>query len=141
MARTDAIDLMFTEDGDLAIDIKTNELATVQKQGYIAQSARNRIKITDPEWIDYEINQIGANLEDLLGMPNTQETAIEGIERIVSVLTRDGLISTEEVYVRPVPVGKYVVAFFVFIKIPDVPESLGFEVLFNLHTGLTIRKV
>lgn len=141
MARKDTIDLELTPDGDLVLDRKTNDVAVVHKQNYIAQSARIRIQVTDPEWQDYQVNQIGANLEDLIGLPNTQETAIEGIERIVYTLTKDGLLDTEEVYIKPVPVSKYVIAFYVFIKIPEVPESLGFEVLFNLATGLAIRSV
>lgn len=141
MARTNVSDLMLTEDGDLFVDVKTNDLAVVQKQSYIAQTARNLIKITDPEWIDYQIEDIGANLEDLIGQPNTQETAIEGIQRIVGVLTMGGLLTTDEIYVKPVPVSRQYIAFYVFIKIPDVAQPLGFEVLFNLATGVEIRKV
>lgn len=141
MARKDTIDLELTPDGDLVLDSKTNDIAVVHKQHYIAQSARIRIQVTDPEWKDYQVDQIGANLEDLIGLPNTQETAIEGIERIIYTLTKDGLLDTEEIYIKPVPVSKYVIAFYVFIKIPEVPESIGFEVLFNLATGLAIRSV
>lgn len=142
MARYDGTDLKLTPDGDLAIE--RGDLATVTKQQYIAQSARNRIKITDPEWVDYQIDAIGANLEDLIGLPNSPETASLGVEKIGDCLTKDGLLDTDDIYVRPVPVSRSVLVFYVFIRIPVnefEDETLGFEVLFNLETGLTIRSV
>ena len=137
MARYDGTDLRLSEDGDLVIE--RGDLSTVTKQEFITQSARNRVKISDPDWYDYAIENIGANLEDLLGKPNNPDTARQGIEKIGEALTRDGLIDGEDLYIRPVPIGRYVIGFFVFIRTDDVAKPLFFEVLFNLESGLTIR--
>jgi hypothetical protein len=140
MAKYSGMDLKLTADGDLVIG--SGDLAIVQKQEYIAQSARNRIRIADPEWIDYQIDEIGANLEDLNGLPNNPETASLGVQKIGTCLTKDGLLDVKDVYIRPVPVSRSIIAFYVFIRIPGADAgTLGFEVLFNLETGLTIRSV
>jgi hypothetical protein len=142
MGKYNGTDLRLTPDGDLAIE--RGDLSTVTKQEYISQSARNRIRIADPEWIDYQIDEIGANLEDLIGLPNNPETASMGVDKIGRCLTRDGLLDSDDIYIRPVPISRTVMIFYVFIKIP-VSEfesgTLGFEVLFNLENGLTIRSV
>lgn len=137
MARYDGTDLRLTEDGDLVIE--RGDLSTVTKQEFVKQTARNRIKTSDPDWYDYIIDEIGANLEDLLGRPNNPETARLGIEKIGEALTKDGLVDTDDIYIKPVPVGRYVIGFFIFIRVDDVGQPLFFEVLFNLDTGLTVR--
>ena len=137
MARYNGTDLRLSEDGDLVSE--RGDLSIVTKQEYITQSARNRIKTSDPDWFDHQIKEIGANLEDLLGMPNNPETAAAGIEKIGMALTKDGLIDREDIYIRPVPVGRYVIGFFVFVRTSHTGKPLQFEVLFNLETGLTIR--
>lgn len=137
MARYDGTDLRLTEDGDLVIE--RGDLSTVTKQEFVSQTARNRLKTSDPDWFDHVVDHIGANLEDLLGMPNNPDTARLGIDKIGEVLTKDGLIDTDDLYIKPVPVGRYVIGFFVFIRVDDVGKPLFFEVLFNLDTGLTLR--
>lgn len=139
MARLDKMDLKLTEDGDLVIEER--DLATVIKQDFISQSARTRIKVSDPEWYDHQMESIGANLEDLIGMPNSPETAELGVERIGEALTRGGLLDSEDIYIRPVPVSRYYIVFYTFIRTTENGEPLGFEVLFNLQSGLELRSV
>lgn len=139
MANLDVIDLELTPDGDLTIH--DGDLGIVQKQEYIAQSVRNRVKISDPEWYDTMIQNIGANLEDLIGLPNNQETAEKGVVQIGDALTRDGLLDSEDIYIRPVPVSRYFIVFYLFVRTTEEGEPLGFELLFNLESGLMIGEV
>jgi hypothetical protein len=137
MARYDGVDLKLSEDGDLVFE--HGDIALVRKQEFVAQSSRNRIKTSDPDWYDYKIDNIGANLEDLLGMPNNPDTARLGIDKIREALTSDGLIDGEDVYIRPVPIGRYVIGFFVFIRTEYDGQPLQFEILLNLESGVIIK--
>lgn len=140
VTKINGVDLRMNEDGDLVIN-ENGDFDLVRKQDFIEQSARNRLRISDPEWTDFASKTIGANLEDLLGMSNTPETAKLGVQMIMTTLTRDGLISAEDLYVRPIPVKRNVIEFYVFIRINDTDEPIGFVVSFNLESGAMIRSV
>lgn len=139
MAKYDKVDLGLSEDGDLILS--DGDFLLAQNQGYVIQSVRNRIRTSDPEWIDYIETDIGANMEDLRGLPNTPETAQLGAQAIGKALTRDGLIDGEDIYIKPTPISKDVLIFFVFINLENNGQPIGFEVSLNLHSGIEIRSV
>lgn len=130
-------DLRITPDGDLIV--KDNDLATIEGFEAAAQNVYCRLMSSDPEWY---MEQIGANLEDLLGKPNTRETATEGEDMIKDVLTSDGLVSYEDLYVQAVPLDKSTLVFYVYFK-PDGydGEAIGYEVELNLSIGAKLRRV
>lgn len=138
MARYDESDLMFTEDGDFAIG-ERGDFLLVDKNEYVAQSARHRIRTSDPDWFDHEVEEIGANLEDLIGMGNNPETARLGIERITNSLTNTSLIDRQDLLIKPIPLSRYMISFFVFITTPFEENPIGFQIMFNLENGVTIR--
>lgn len=139
MGKYDYTDLELTPEGDL--NIVDGDFRLVRNQEYVAQTVKHRIKINDPEWYDHEIELIGSNLEDLRGKPNTFETAQEGVKRISQSLTRDSLIDSDDLFIKPVPLSKDILLFFVYINIELDGKPIGFEVNFNLSSGQTVRKV
>lgn len=138
MARYDESDLMFSEEGDLVITDR-GDFSLVNKNPYVEQSARHRVRTSDPDWYDPDTNEIGANLEDLIGFPNNPDTARQGIDRISDSLTKGGLIDRQDILIKPVPISRYMIAFFVFIQTPHEGTSIGFQIMFNLETGVTVR--
>jgi hypothetical protein len=60
---------------------------------------------------------------------------------ITTALTRDGLIDTEDLYIKPVPMDRDTLVFFVFINSPWDSDPLGFEVTFGLNSGVSIKGV
>lgn len=136
MGLYDEMDLMLTDDGDLVIG--EQDFATVSNAEAVVQEAKCRLKSSDPEWF---MASICGNLEDLLGLDNTPETGKLGEELITASLTAEGFIDMEDLYVRAVPVDKKTLVFFVYFKLPNVTEPIGFEVTINLSTGATIRSV
>lgn len=138
IARYDESDFMFSEDGDLVIG-ERGDFLLVDKNEYIAQSSRHRIRTSDPDWFDHEVKEIGANLEDLIGMGNNPDTARLGIERITDCLTKTSLIDREDLLIKPVPLSRYVITFFVFITTPFAGEPIGFQIIFNLENGVVVR--
>lgn len=96
------------------------------------------MKINDPDWNDYKVEEIGANLEDLIGLPNTVETAKEGVRRITSCLIKDGLLDRNDLFIKPVPINKYTIAYFVYMNVGN-GDPIGFELHFNLENGVVLR--
>lgn len=138
MARYDESDLLLTDDGDILIN-ERGDFALVDKNDYVSQSVRNRVVSSDPEWSDHVADDICANMEDMIGMPNNPDTAKMGIERISDSLTRYGLVDRGDMYIRPVPISRYILSYFVFIKTPYDDKTVGFEIQLNLETGVAVR--
>jgi hypothetical protein len=140
MARYDDSDLMFTDDGDIVIN-ERGDFALVNKNEYVEQTSRDLLRTSDPDWQDYDVNitEIGANMEDLIGMPNNPDTAKMGIDRISAALTRYSLVNREDIFIKPVPLSRYIIMFFVFIKTPHEETPIGFQISFNLESGVTVR--
>lgn len=130
-------DLRITLDGDLVI--KDADFDLVHDFEATAQNVYCRLKSSDPEWFQ---ETICANLEDLLGKPNTQETALAGEEMIKDTLTKDGLVDYEDLYVQAVPLDKFTLIFYVYFKPNDYKgDPIGYEVELNLSIGAKVRRV
>ena len=136
MSKTTESDLFLTEDGDLAE--QDGDFALVHNAEATAQNVRCRLKSSDPEWY---MEAICANLEDLLGRENSEETGRLGEELIIKALTADDLISIPDLYVQAVPVDKATIVFFVYFKTDNASAPIGYEVSVNLSANVTIRRV
>lgn len=137
MGRYNETDIKITTDGDFAI--QDGDFALVENVEAVAQNAYCRLMSADPEWY---MENISANLEDLLGKPNTRETAESGENLIREALMKDDLINYDDIYVQAVPIGKFELKFYVFFKPDEYGEDpVGFEVDVNLSAGATVRRV
>ncbi len=154
-------DLAFSEDGDLIRSVpKTDEEGnllykqpdgsiTTDKQddgvfiydlslglGYEAEQTiiKNRIKTENPDWFHHA--NIGADLSDLIGEPNTRETAERGVGTILRSLTYANLYSEGNIDIKPLPVSDSEIVFF--IRIYD-GNAVRFYIplVFNLTTGVS----
>lgn len=139
MSKYDRVDLGLTPDGDL--DFEKGDFKLVRNQEYLAQSIRNRAQTSDPDWYDPFVEAIGSNLEDLRGLPNTEETAMRGVELIGGCISRDGLVEPEDIYIQPTPYDRNTIAFFVFVNSPFDTDPIGFEIRYNLRNGMMVRGV
>lgn len=131
------VDLKLTADGDLALDSQ-GDLATVTDYTEITQQAALRLRSADADLV---INAaFAANLFELRGAPNTRETGEEGARRIQAALTAGGLVNPGDLYIRPVPVSRYEIAWFVFIR-RDGETADGFQITLDLDRGIIVEGV
>jgi hypothetical protein len=93
------LDVFLTPSGDLAVENGDLALADGVQERF--QMARCRVLTDAPDWFHHP--ELGASLSDLFGEPNSEATARDGTERIVSALTYDGYFSPAEVEVEAVP--------------------------------------
>jgi len=132
-------DLALTRDGDLLLDDSGN-LALAEGPAFVVQSAYNRIKSVTVDWF---YDNVGADLVDFLGYPNTRDTGRQIEERLVKVLTGDGLVDRDSLFVKVVPVSKTTLSAFVFLKLTDSENDapVGFEIAVNLDGGVSVKYV
>lgn len=93
------MDVFLAPNGDLAIE--NGDLALADDVQEKLQMARCRVLTDAPDWFHHP--NLGASLSDLFGEPNSEATARDGVDRIVSALTYDGYFSPGEVGVEAVP--------------------------------------
>lgn len=135
LGRYKQTDIKLTPGGDF--EVVDGDFVLISGVEATTQNAYCRLRSANPEWF---MEVIGADLEDLLGLDNTPETAALGEEKIRTALAGDDLISVEDLYVRGVPLDRRTILFFVFFNAPGSGSAIGFEVTLNLATGAVIRR-
>lgn len=139
MTRTKARDFKMTANGDILLVDGEERVGEATDYESLMQTMKVRVMSSDPDVIDPTEEDFCCNLEDLIGLPNSLETAQLGVERITRSLTHDGLVQQEDLYVRPTPVNNTMMVFFVFVK-KESGENMYFEVIINLEVGVTIGR-
>lgn len=126
---TDPVGETFTDPtkGELIRDTALQVSSLVTKQIIII-----RLKTEDPDWRIHP--EIGGNLSDLIGLPNTRETGQLGVELITSSLCRDGLVDEGALSVRPVPISNEEILFQLIVEYPT--GDLVLPILYNLEHGI-----
>jgi len=104
---------------------------------YVAEDAqkqviRNRLQTDAPDWLLHPL--MGGSLSDLVGEPNTRETAEKGTELILNAIAYDKYMSPENVKVRPIPVDAQTILFYIQILFSN--REFAYPVLFNLEHGI-----
>jgi len=108
-------------------------LATVTGVACDFQDATYRVLLNDP---DQQLWQIGANLEDLAGQPNSAAAGAVGEQSIAQALTTDGRFSN--VSVSSVPVAANAIEFDVSWPSPLVNISAStLTVVMQLESSTT----
>ena len=137
------MDLAMTDDGDLLFySHDENEIINYQfvkeigKEDLVIQNIKNRIKTTKPDWF---YDHIGANIEEIIGMENSKETALYGAELIKSSLTEGGYINEYDVYIKPVPTDIFSIMYLVAVRIAD-DNIVQFKVSVALNAGINVEE-
>ena len=136
-------DLKFTEDGDLELfsnndnSMRDNYTSEVTEVNLIIQNIKHRIKSVKIDWF---YDHIGADLEQILGMENSKETATLGSNLIKESLTFDGYIKSEDIYIKPTPTDIFSISYLVAVKIGE-DSMLQFKVFVALNSGINVEEL
>lgn len=126
-------DLYFTESGDIVVD-HNGDLALVPSpwRDY-SQQAYIRVMTVTSDFTMYP--NIGADLEQLYGMPNTQQTGDFGKQLIMNALTRDGKFNGIPIDVKAVPISLQSIRF-------DINITVGSrtELVLSIEQSLTFKE-
>lgn len=115
-------DLYFTEDGDITVDHNGDLALVTSPWRDYSQQAYLRLMTATSDFTMYP--NIGADLDQLLGMPQTQETGEYGKQLILDSLNRDGAFTGIPVDIKAVPISLQTIRFDIFITVGSRTELI-----------------
>ena len=80
---------------------------------------------------------MGAGLDELIGEPNTRETAALGESKISHSLIYDGFVKSQDLYIKGVPINNESVYYYVFVNNGIGQVNVSPDVIFSQMAGLT----
>ena len=118
----DSIDLFFSGAGDIVID-GDKDIASTQHDMLLSlkQEIRNRVKSDLSDWAVHP--WIGAALTEIVGEPNSRETAEIGKEKILNSLTTGAFIAAQDVNITYMPVSKDAIAYRIKVSVEPTEEN------------------
>lgn len=133
-------DFNITPEGELIVDSNTHDIAIAEQDILRIQLAYNRIKSITYNWF---VDEIGANLEELIGKPCTQDTAEYGKQKIIQELTIDELWNSEDIFIRSEIKNNTMIVYNIYLKIYQAETedvySYEIEAELDLVKGVYIR--
>jgi phage baseplate assembly protein W len=132
MATVDGLlDLFADGDGDIAISAG-GDLKVVRESEVVAQEVIFRLKTVRGDW---QLKpDCGADLELLIGQPNSPQTGARMEAQIARALTHDGFLGGELKTIRAVPVNRDQILGLVQIELGD--QIINQTVELDLREGL-----
>ena len=128
------IDIQVTPSGDIALG-SNKDLVMIATSGVLKQDITFRLRTDYNDFSPHP--EIGADLVELIGEPNTRPVSKLGESKIVHSLTYDGMVRNLDLYVRGVPVSSEKIVYYVFVN--DGIEQLNVtpDVVFDMMRGTT----
>jgi hypothetical protein len=131
------VDLFISKDGDLLLNSE-GDLAVVKDINYVAQTVHNRLRSIAEDWF---YDQSGANIEEFIGLPNTQENASALADQITNALIKDGFCDIDDLLVIGKPVSASMVSIGIFVKTEFESKPVGFILEMDYLNEFIIRRV
>ena len=111
-------DMYFTETGDIRVDANGDIAITDTSYRNLGQQAHIRAMTQVGDWLTYP--RLGADLDRLYGMPQSEATGNFGKALIESALSRESTFAALNYTVNAVPTG---------------PQSIRFDITIRTQTG------
>ena len=104
------MDIALTDDGDMIF--KEADIKVIEDNEYLQQLASNRIKSISIDWFK---DNIGADLEEILGLPNTKGNAELGKTKIINALIFDSTFTKDGIDINMYPKSKSSIGYEVTV--------------------------
>lgn len=128
------IDIAVTASGDLCL-ASNRDFSLTHGSGVLKQDIAFRLRTNPGEFAPHL--DFGAGMDELIGEPNTRETAKIGESKIAHSLVYDGFIANYDLYVRAVPISLESIVYYVFVNNGAGQWNVTPDVTFNMMNGLT----
>jgi len=133
-------DFSLDTNGELMLNPETWDIHHKMDNDLRIQLAYNRIKSVSTNWF---IDEIGANLESLIGQPCNRDTAEAGKLLITQQLTFDSLWEQEEILIKATINNMINITYNIYFKIKDkdTDDTYSYELIadIDLVKGVRIR--
>lgn len=118
----DSIDLFFNNAGDITID-GDKDIASTEHDIILSfkQEVRNRVKSDFADWVMHP--WLGSGLTEMVGEPNSRETAEIAKEKILNSLTTGAFVAAEDVNITYMPISKDSILYIIKVNIEPTEEN------------------
>lgn len=133
-------DFSVTPEGEIIVDNDTHDIAPSEQDALRIQLAYNRIKSISHNWF---VDEIGADLEELIGKPCTEDIAEYGKLKITNVLVIDNLWSEQDIFIKSEIKNNTKITYSIYLKIyqEETEDTYSYEIEaeLDLVKGVFIR--
>lgn len=133
-------DFSLTTDGEIIVDRATHDIQSVTQNDLRIQLAYDRIKSISKNWF---VDEVGADLEEIIGKPCTEEIAEYGKLKIVDVLTFDGLWEDNDIFIKTEIKNNTNITYNIYLKLyqSETEDTYSYEITaeLDLVKGVFIR--
>lgn len=119
-------DFMLLPDGEIQMNPDDHDITTVKNNELKVQLAYNRIKSISLDWF---VDNVGADLEELIGKPCINAIVERGRTKIMNVLTVDELWDESEMYIDSKVVSNVHIIYTVYLKLYKEEEYSPFNLV------------
>ena len=136
----EGFDFSFSPEGEIIVDNETHDITKSTNDDLRIQLAYNRIKSISHNWF---VDEVGADLEELIGKPCTEEMAEYGKLKIIDVLTFDGLWTDNDIFIKSEIKNNTNITYSIYLKIyqSETEDTYSYEITaeLDLVKGVFIR--
>lgn len=136
----DGFDFGFSPDGEIIVDAETHDIYKSQEDELKIQLSYNRIKSISKNWF---IDEVGADLEEIIGKACNETTAEYGKLKIIDVLTFDGLWDDKDIFIKSEIKNNINITYNIYLKLrqSETEEVYSYEIdaELDLIKGVNVR--
>lgn len=136
----DGFDFGFTPEGEIIVDNDSHDIYKSQDDELKLQLTYNRIKSVANNWF---VDEVGADLEEIIGMTCDDDTAEYGKQKIIQVLVFDELWDEDDIFIKAEIKNNTTIAYNIYLKLTqsDTEEIYSYEIdaELDLVKGVHIR--
>lgn len=124
-------DFAITTEGELIIDEENHDIVKSLDDDLRIQLAYNRIKSISKNWF---VDEIGADMEELIGKPCTEDIAEYGKQKIINVLLIDDLWNKDDIFIKAEIKDNVHIIYSVYLKLfqSETEDTISYEITVEL---------
>ena len=124
-------DFAITTEGELVIDEENHDIVKSLDDDLRIQLAYNRIKSISKNWF---VDEVGADMEELIGKPCTEDIAEYGKQKIINVLLIDDLWNKDDIFIKAEIKDNVHIIYSVYLKLfqSETEDTISYEITVEL---------
>ena len=127
----EGFDFAITTEGELIIDEENHDIVKSLDNDLRIQLAYNRIKSISKNWF---VDEVGADMEELIGRPCTEDMAEYGKQKIINVLLIDDLWNKDDIFIKAEIKDNVHIIYSVYLKLfqSETEDTISYEITVEL---------
>ena len=115
----------------LIIDEENHDIVKSLDDDLRIQLAYNRIKSISKNWF---VDEVGADMEELIGRPCTEDMAEYGKQKIINVLLIDDLWNKDDIFIKAEIKDNVHIIYSVYLKLfqSETEDTISYEITVEL---------